>query len=61
MIGKRDTCASCNEKVLLKEKLRQPWETTSVAWAVLLDAIRYLIVFNPIVIVLAQLVLYLVY
>ena len=61
MIGKRDSCASCSEKVVLSQTLKGPWETPSIAWAVLLDALRYLIVFNPVVLVLAQLVLYLVY
>ena len=46
---------------MLKAILKGPWEQTSVAWAVLLDALRYLIVFNPIVLVLAQVVLYFVY
>lgn len=36
-------------------------ETHSLAWMVLLDALRYLIVFNPIVLCAAQFVLYLVY
>jgi hypothetical protein len=36
-------------------------ETTSVAWGWLLDVLRYLIVFNPIFIAIAQGALYVVY
>jgi len=61
LIGKRDTCASCSEKVKLRDYLRGPWEQTSVAWSVLLDMLRYLLVFNPIVVLAAQFVLYIVY
>jgi len=62
MIGKRDTCAACNEKVQVKERTkRQPWMQPQSAWALLLDALRYLLVYNPVVLISAQLVLYIIY
>jgi len=34
---------------------------TSVAWSLLLNALRYLLVFNPVIILAAQFALYVVY
>lgn len=61
MIGKKDTCAYCSEKVSLKETFAAPWESVSQAWGTLLDALRYLIVFNPVIMVVCNAVLALVY
>ncbi|KAJ1625929.1 hypothetical protein T492DRAFT_1036177 [Pavlovales sp. CCMP2436] len=55
LIGKKDTCAYCCERVELKQVF--PWERHSLLWLQLLDAIRYLIVWNPIIIVLVDQVL----
>jgi len=62
VVGKRDTCAFCHEKVNMRQTFSSnPWETQGLFWGVVLDMIRYLIVFNPIIIMLMQGVLYLVY
>ncbi|KAG8460908.1 hypothetical protein KFE25_010659 [Diacronema lutheri] len=55
LIGKKDTCAYCCERVELKQVF--PWERHSLLWLQLLDAIRYLIVWNPIIIVFVDSVL----
>jgi hypothetical protein len=31
-----------------------PWETHSIVWAHLLDALRYLIVWNPLILLITQ-------
>ena len=60
LIGKKDTCPYCNERVQLRQTFTNPWDTTSILYAQLLDAIRYLIVWNPVILVATQLVLYIV-
>lgn len=32
MIGKKDICPVCGEKVDLKALYNRPWETTNLAW-----------------------------
>lgn len=57
IIGKKDTCAFCNERVEVKTVF--PWERHSLMWMQILDAIRYFIVWNPIIICVVQLVIWL--
>eukprot|EP00210_Caulerpa_lentillifera_P009503 g9063.t1 len=58
LIGKKDTCPTCGEKVDLKALyMNRPWETTNLTWIKMLDAIRYLVVWNPIVFFLIHLFL----
>lgn len=57
-MGKKDTCPYCGEKVTLKNMFKNPWETQSLMWANLLDAVRYLIVWNPVIVGVTQLLLY---
>ncbi|KAI8821503.1 uncharacterized protein EV422DRAFT_619834 [Fimicolochytrium jonesii] len=49
IIGKKDVCPYCKEKVDLKDFRRNPWDTTQQVYLNLLDALRYLLVWNPIV------------
>ncbi len=58
MIGKKDTCPYCSEKVELKRLFKNPWEKQGILWAHLLDSLRYLIVWNPIILTAVQIVLY---
>ena len=60
IVGKKDVCPCCKEKVDLKAMFPggNPWAQKSVLWAHLLDAIRYLIVWNPLIMVFLQLFLY---
>ena len=57
IVGKKDTCPYCNEKVDLKSTFTTPWEKTSIVWANLLDMVRYLVVWNPIIIMVTQAIL----
>jgi len=65
LIGKRDTCAYCNEKVNLSDKqlglLKHHWDKHAASFSVILDSLRYLIVFNPLIILLMHFVLQWVY
>lgn len=55
LIGKKDTCAYCSERVHVSQVF--PWERHSLMWLNLLDAIRYLIVWNPLILLVMEMVL----
>ncbi len=62
MVGKQDTCAYCHEKCTLKQHFgRNPWEIQNVLWSGLLDIPRYVLVFNPFLVLVSQVVLLIVY
>ncbi|KAJ3294331.1 hypothetical protein HK104_003676 [Borealophlyctis nickersoniae] len=44
IIGKKDVCPCCKEKVDLKAFKKNPWDTTQIMYLNLLDALRYVIV-----------------
>jgi RING finger protein 121 len=56
IIGKKETCPYCGEKVDLKVLYPQPWslERQDVLFSQLLDAIRYLVVWQPVIITLVK-------
>jgi RING finger protein 121 len=57
MIGKKETCPYCGEKV--ENQLNtNPWAKQGVLWAHLLDSIRYLVVWNPVILTLLQILFY---
>jgi RING finger protein 121 len=58
IVGKKDMCPQCSEKVDLRRTFANPWETGSLAWAQILDLVRYLVVWQPILLISSQLVLY---
>lgn len=59
IVGKKDLCPQCSEKVQLRELFASnPWEQGSVAWAQLLDLVRYLVVWQPILLIVSQVALY---
>jgi len=58
IVGKKDTCPYCSEKVSLRGLFANPWETQSLLWANLLDGVRYLIVWNPVIVGFTHLFLY---
>jgi len=58
IVGKKETCPFCSEKVSLKSMLSNPWENQSLMFGNLLDAVRYLIVWNPVIVGVTQLFLY---
>lgn len=61
VVGKRDTCPTCHEKVNLRATFSNPWETEGLTWGVILDALRFLIVYNPLIVLIVHTVLVVVY
>jgi RING finger protein 121 len=52
IIGKKETCAYCKEKVDMRQfKGNNPWQTTQAIYLSILDGVRYLMVWNPIILV----------
>lgn len=50
VVGKKDSCPCCLEKVDLRDLYAQrPWETKNLSWIQMLDALRYMVVWNPII------------
>ena len=50
IIGKKDTCPTCWEKVDTKKLYGdRPWETTNLSWVQMLDMVRYLVAWNPMI------------
>eukprot|EP00033_Pygsuia_biforma_P002784 GCRY01003074.1.p1 GENE.GCRY01003074.1~~GCRY01003074.1.p1 ORF type:complete len:311 (-),score=1.91 GCRY01003074.1:334-1266(-) len=54
VIGKKNICPYCREKVDMKSVFPagNPWEKQTALWASVLDALRYLLVWNPLIIIL---------
>lgn len=50
IVGKKQTCPYCKEKVDLKRIFKNPWEKPHVLYGNFLDFIRYLVVWQPIII-----------
>ncbi|KAI9315207.1 hypothetical protein BX666DRAFT_1861277 [Dichotomocladium elegans] len=48
LIGKRDICPYCKEKVDLKQFKRNPWDTQQQLYLNILDGVRYLVVWQPV-------------
>mmetsp|Transcript_10567 Transcript_10567/g.12015 ORF Transcript_10567/g.12015 Transcript_10567/m.12015 type:complete len:360 (+) Transcript_10567:157-1236(+) len=58
IVGKKDTCPFCSEKVDVKKILgRNPWDSSHM-WLQFLDIVRYLVVWNPILLVGFRLFMY---
>ena len=57
IVGKKDTCPYCNEKCDMRALKLSPWDNHSLTWMQLLDATRYLVVWNPIILVFTLLLL----
>ncbi|XP_064608158.1 E3 ubiquitin ligase Rnf121-like [Liolophura sinensis] len=54
IVGKKQTCPYCKEKVDLKRLFPGPWERPHVLYGNLLDWIRYLVAWQPVIIMLVQ-------
>lgn len=58
LVGKKSVCPVCLEKVDLKDLFAdRPWETRNLSWVQMLDALRYVIVWNPLLLFLLHSVL----
>ncbi|CAG8478824.1 2275_t:CDS:2 [Paraglomus brasilianum] len=55
LIGKKDICPYCKEKVDMKEFKTNPWDTQQQLYLSLLDGVRYLVVWQPIILVVVHL------
>lgn len=50
MVGKKDTCPTCMEKTDLKALYAdRPWETRNLQWNGMLDFVRYMVVWVPVI------------
>ncbi|ORX54977.1 hypothetical protein DM01DRAFT_319030 [Hesseltinella vesiculosa] len=58
LVGKKDICPYCKEKVDLKQFKKNPWDTQQQLYLNLLDGVRYLVVWQPIIFGLVQLAYY---
>lgn len=58
IIGKKHTCPYCSEKVNLHKFMTNPWETVNVQYSNLLDGLRYLLVWHPIIVLFVRGLIY---
>nr|CAD7198629.1 unnamed protein product [Timema douglasi] len=54
IVGKKQTCPYCKEKVDLKKMFCNPWERPHVLYGQLLDWIRWLVAWQPLILCLVQ-------
>ena len=54
VVGKLQTCPYCKEKVDLKRMFKNPWEKPHLFFGQLLDWIRYLVAWQPLIITVVQ-------
>ncbi|KAM8764543.1 LOW QUALITY PROTEIN: RING finger protein 175 [Rhynchonycteris naso] len=54
IVGKKQTCPCCKEKVDLKRMISNPWERTHILYGKILYWLRYLVVWQPMVIGIVQ-------
>lgn len=54
IVGKKQTCPYCKEKVDLKRMFKNPWERPHLFYGQLLDWIRYLVAWQPVILSLVQ-------
>ncbi|CAI2348751.1 unnamed protein product [Caenorhabditis sp. 36 PRJEB53466] len=54
VVGKLQTCPYCKEKVDLQRMFKNPWEKPHLFYGKLLDWIRYLVCWQPLIVTLVQ-------
>ncbi|CAJ0581217.1 unnamed protein product, partial [Mesorhabditis spiculigera] len=54
IVGKLQTCPYCKEKVDLKRMFKNPWEKPHLFYGQLLDWIRYLVAWQPVIVFIVQ-------
>jgi len=54
IVGKKQTCPYCHEKVDLKRMFPNPWEKVEKMYGQLLDWVRWLVCWQPVILVLVQ-------
>jgi hypothetical protein len=61
IVGKRDSCPFCSEKVDLRAVAgSSPWHKQSIMMAQLLDSLRYMLVWNPLIMLSVRFVIWVV-
>eukprot|EP00160_Parvularia_atlantis_P017105 Unigene5746_Nuclearia_a/m.17559 Unigene5746_Nuclearia_a/g.17559 ORF Unigene5746_Nuclearia_a/g.17559 Unigene5746_Nuclearia_a/m.17559 type:complete len:309 (+) Unigene5746_Nuclearia_a:302-1228(+) len=58
IIGKKNTCPVCKEKVDLRTLSTTPWQTANLMLTGVFDTVRYLVVWNPLMIVAFKLIVW---
>ncbi|XP_011405198.2 PREDICTED: RING finger protein 121-like [Amphimedon queenslandica] len=58
IIGKKQTCPYCQEKVDLKKIFKNPWEKPHILFGQMLDFLRYCVVWLPVILALVQFIYY---
>lgn len=59
MVGKRDECPTCLEKVEMSHLIAdRPWEKVNQVWGQLLDMFRYMVVWFPVLLMATHLLFY---
>uniref|UniRef100_A0A914MSY5 RING-type domain-containing protein n=1 Tax=Meloidogyne incognita TaxID=6306 RepID=A0A914MSY5_MELIC len=54
VVGKLQTCPYCKEKVDLKRMFKNPWEKPHLFYGQLLDWVRYLVAWQPIIVMIVH-------
>ncbi|XP_014363824.2 RING finger protein 121 isoform X1 [Papilio machaon] len=54
IVGKKQTCPYCKEKVDLRRMFTNPWDRPHILYGQLLDWIRWLVAWQPLILFLAQ-------
>jgi len=54
IVGKKQTCPYCHEKVDLKRMFPTPWEKPHMMYGQLLDWVRWLVCWQPVILLLVQ-------
>uniref|UniRef100_A0A5S6QQP6 RING-type domain-containing protein n=1 Tax=Trichuris muris TaxID=70415 RepID=A0A5S6QQP6_TRIMR len=54
IVGKNEICPYCKEKVDLRQMFQYPWEKPEMMYGKFLDFIRYLVAWQPLIIILVQ-------
>lgn len=54
MVGKKNTCPYCSEKVDVRGLMNHPWEKYNLMYAQLLEWIRYLVAWQPVIVTLVH-------
>lgn len=50
VVGKQEVCPTCGERVSRKQILLNPWDKPGLIWLNVLDMMRWILVFNPILV-----------
>jgi RING finger protein 121 len=58
IVGKKQTCPYCQEKVELKKIFKNPWEKPHLLFGQMLDFLRYCVVWLPVILSIVHLIYY---